>query len=373
MKKLTLHSTLRILTIVLGITIASQASARHFRNSDANSFRTVAVVSTSTPSVFGDINGSGFVGTLRIPVSSPFVSITLRNGGDHDGDNGGDDDSTGDDDTTGGPHDGDTTHHGGGPGHGDNDNDSTDLGGGDSTGGDHGGDHGDNGNDTIECGGHHGHDNDSSEVNDSSSHSLFNGGKQSIVIKSHGQQANVNFTFTNNLATSVTITNMALVSGKNFIITSGAPSIYKPAKLAAGASISLKIAFNAADQNVHTDQLIVKSNSSATTTTISLTGQQLVAASVSSLPAGVAITTAPNPMTSSLKVSLVGVNSASVLIFDLSGKQVLSSSLNSSEWIWNGTASDGTMLLSGTYIVRLSGISTDGTPFASTQKIILAR
>ena len=120
------NSTLRILAIVLGITIASQASARHFRNSDANSFRTVTVVSTPTNSVFGDLNGTGFVGTLRAPISSPFASIVLRDGGDHgDGDHG--DDTTGGDDTNGGnggPHDGDTTHHNGGPGHdGDNGND----------------------------------------------------------------------------------------------------------------------------------------------------------------------------------------------------------------------------------------------------------
>ena len=237
------------------------------------------------------------------------------------------------------------------------------------------GDHGHDGNDTVECG-HHGHadNDDSTNVNDTAQHALFNGGHQSIVIKSHGHTANVTFLFTNNLATNVTITGMSLTTGKNFTITGGAPTLMKPAKLAPGASISLKVAFNAMDYVVHTDQLQVTSNSAQTPTTIALQGILLAAASVSNtLPSGVSITLLPNPMTSRLKVDLSGVSNASAAIYDMTGKEVLSTSISSNEWIWNGTANDGSSLLSGTYLVRLSGTSTDGASFVSTQKIILAR
>ncbi len=389
MKRATLHSTLRIVAIMLGITIASHASAKYFHDPAVSSdLRIVKVVYTpaSDLSVFGTFNnsGSGFLGILRIP-SSPITTLTLCDGGDHGRDGGGDD-STGGGDTTGGlggdtthhcgGFGGDTTHHCGGLG-GDTTffgGDTTHCGGfgGDTTGG---GDHnglGDD-NDTVDCGHHHA-GNDTTNVNDTSTHTLFGGGRQSIVVKSHGQQATVTFTFKNNLTSSVTISNTALASGRNFTIVSGAPTRYKPAKLAAGASISLTIAFNAADNSVHTDQLVIQSNSAQTLNSITIQGQQVAAASVAnSLPAGVTITAAPNPMTTSLKVAIAGVNSASVIIYDMTGKQILSSPVTSTEWVWNGNASDGTMLLSGSYMVRLSGVSADGSPFSSTQKIILAR
>ncbi|MDP4219926.1 MAG: T9SS type A sorting domain-containing protein [Bacteroidota bacterium] len=386
-----LHSTLRVLAIVLGITIASQAPARNFHT--PTQYRTVeiAVTSVTDLSFFGITNNAVpvFSGMLRIPVT-PVMTTPLFDGGDHDGDRGGDDDSTGGDDSLGGDHhhhgdpSNDTTGGGpGGPGHHDGDRDSTDAGndtvgggcghhGSDSTGfGDRGG------NDTVECGGHHGgHDgDDSTAVSDTNAHTLFGNSPQSIVVKSHGKVANVVLQFTNNLTTTVKISSIALASGRYFTITSGAPTMMRPVTVAAGGTISVKVAFNAADYALHTDQLNVVSNSAQLTNSIALQGVQVAAtASVSnSLPVGVTVTLLPNPMTSRLKVDLSGVSNASVVIYDMTGKQVLSSPIAASEWVWNGTATDGTQLLSGTYLVRLSGTSTEGASFVSTQKIILAR
>ncbi len=370
MKNSTIHLALRILAIVLGITIASHASARYFHNPSASVQYKVVKIETPAMglSAFGTFNTAGSdIGMLRIPMMPS--ALTTKTGlfdGGHDGE---DTTDGGDTSDNGGPHDGDTTDMGGGHGH-DGDKDTTDVG--DTTdGGDHNG--GQDGNDTIECPHHHG-DDDTTAVNDTNDHNLFNGGHQSIVMKSHGNGANVVLQFTNNLTTSVTVTNMSLVSGKNFTIVSGAPSIYRPAKLAPGQTISMKVAFKSTDFVLHTDQLQVTSNSSQVLSTITLTGIQVAAASVSnSLPIGVTITALPNPMTSRLKVDLSGVNSAAVAIYDINGKTVLSTSITSTEWIWNGTATDGSALVAGTYIVRLTGLSTEGTPFLSTQKIILAR
>ena len=379
MKKSTIHSALRILAIVLGITVASQASARYFHNPSASvQYR---VVKIETPamglSVFGTFNTAGpEMGMLRIPM---MPSVMTAKTGLFDGGHEGDDDTTNGGDTTdnGGPHDGDTTDMGGGHGH---DGDTTDMGGGDkdttdvgdTTGGDHGGNGGHDGNDTVDC--HHHGDDDTTSVNDTNAHNLFNGGRQSIMMKSHGTGANVVIQFTNNLTTSVTVSNMSLASGKYFTIVSGAPTAHSPVKLPPGKSISMKVAFKSADYALHSDQLQVTSNSTQALSTITLSGIQIASASVSnSIPAGVTITALPNPMTSRLKVDLSGVNSAAVVIYDISGKTVLSTSITSSEWIWNGTATDGSMLLSGTYIVRLTGTSTEGAPYVMTQKIILAR
>jgi hypothetical protein len=357
MKISTLYRTLRILAIVLGISVASQVSAKYFYHPAASSqTRTVKIeyAPTTDLSVFGTFNNanSGSLRILRIPVPSFAVMAFCGSGRDSSGG-----DTTGGNDSL----DGDHGHGGFGDHEGDDD----------SSGGNNDTTHW--GNDTIDYGHHHADNDDSTNVNDTNAHTLFNGGRQSIYVKTHSNQASVTFTFTNNLTSSVTISNIALASGRNFAITSGAPTHYNPSRLAPGAKINLKVAFTATDYSIHTDQLLIQSNSSQTASTITLQGQQVTAAAsvANSLPAGVTITMAPNPMTSSMTVNLVGVTSASAAIYDLVGKQVISTPINSSQWIWNGTAKDGTTLLSGTYIVRLSGLSADGSPFVSTQKIVL--
>jgi hypothetical protein len=378
MRNSTIHSVIRILAIVLGITVASQASARYFHNpSAAPQYKVVKIEAPATGlSVFGTFNTAGpELGMLRIPM---MPSAMTTKTGLFDGGHEGDDDTTDGGDTThhGGPGDGDTTDMGGDHGH-DGDNDTSDSGNaGDTTHcGDHGGNGDHDGNDTVDCG-HHGHadNDDSTAVGDTTLHTLFGGGHQSIIVKSHGSGANVVLQFTNNLSTSVTVSNMSLVSGKNFTIISGAPTAMKPVRLSPGRSISVKVAFKASDYALHTDQLQVSSNSAQPVSSISLSGVQVAAASVSnSIPAGVTITALPNPMTSRLKVDLTGISSAAVVIYDISGRTVLSTSITSSEWIWNGTATDGSMLVAGTYIVRISGMSTEGAPYITTQKIVLAR
>jgi hypothetical protein len=379
MKKTLLHRGIFVSLVLLGLSFATQVSARTFSSGNSG-YRMV------------NINGFGVSGVLIAPAFAP-ASPILRDGGDDDGDHGpgGPRDTNDNDDTLRG---GDTTHHRGGGPDNDGDGDTTRLGGGDTTGGGchgHGGDttglgdttifndstffghRGHDDDDTVECGGHH--HGDTTVVTDTNTHILFGGSNpQSIVVKSQGSQANVSIVFTNNLTTSVKITNMALTSGRYFTITSGAPTTKSPVTLKAGASITLKVSFNAADQTLHSDQIVVTSNSTLSANTISLKGQVAAAASVStSLPAGVTITSYPNPVTSYLKVDLTGVNSAAAVIYDMQGKQVLAQSLSSNEWIWNGTAADGSALPAGTYIVRISGASTEGAAYVSTQKIVLAR
>ncbi|MDP4219925.1 MAG: T9SS type A sorting domain-containing protein [Bacteroidota bacterium] len=293
----------------------------------------------------------------------------------HDGDNdttghhgSGDNDSTGDhhgqSDTTA-HHDGDndtTGHHRGG------DNDST----GDVH-GHHDGDSTDVGDiDTVE---NHGHaDNDSTDVTDTTDHILFGSGTQRVFVRSHSGQTAISFRFTNNSTVPVTISGASFTIGTNFLLQGNVPTAVNPVTLSSGASMKIQIVFRSADHAVHNDQLIIRSSSAQTSSTISLQGIQLAAAKVSgNLPSGVSITAMPNPMTSLLKVTASGVRNVSVVIYDMLGKSVLSADINSAEWIWNGSASDGSMLLSGTYLVRISGISSEGEPFVTTQKIILQR
>ncbi|MEI8134472.1 MAG: T9SS type A sorting domain-containing protein [bacterium] len=377
MKKTLLRQGLFLSLVLIGISVSSQSFARHFVRT--TEYRTVQVNFTPATdnSVLADFTSSGtsFSGILRLPASVP-TSPILFDGGEHghhgEGGPDEDDDSLDGQDTLGGPQDSLDDHDGGPNGGGpDMGGDTSHCGGHDSS--DIGeGPHDEN--DTVDCHHHGGNDNDaddSTAVVDSNAHTLFGGAKTNIVMKSHGQKATVSLTFTNNLATSVTINRVALASGKYFTIASGAPT--KAMTLKAGASINLKVAFNAADQAIHNDQLVVTSNSAQITNQISIQAQQLSAASVASLPTGVSITTYPNPMVTSLKINLNGVTSASAVIFNLSGNQVLSTSLSSSEWNWNGTSADGTLLPAGTYLIRINGVSADNTAFTTTEKIVLAR
>jgi flagellar hook assembly protein FlgD len=378
---------LRILVLVLGISFAAQVSARSYHRYAVKEYSSVKI--TSAPiadlSAFGmnmpaNSSLSGILLVEKSPSTNLVLPTILRDGGDDNGD-----DTSGDNDTNGdGDHhhhhgDGDTTNvgdttHDGDHGGGDDsshsgDNDSSDFGDHDSSG------HHD-GNDTIDCG-HHGHgdnDNDTTTTDDTSGHSFFGGGAQSITFRTHGKNANVNLQFVNNLTTKVTITNLALASGTNFAIVSGAPSVMHPATLAPGARLTLTVKYTATDMNTHSDALVVSSNSTAPLNTISLHGQQIPAASVSNtLPAGVTISMTPNPMSSHLKISLVGTSTAQVAIYDVNGKQLVSTNVTSSEWLWDGTSSSGTAVLSGTYFVRLTGESTDGIAFNTMLKIVLQR
>ena len=365
MKNFTKHLYLAI-ALFVGFAVVSQASARSFRHGNLSpiEYKMVKVEApTFTDAALGTFYAAAptFSGYMRVPILPTIVLPLLRDGGNDDGDDTTDDNDTsddhhGDNDTTDNDHhdgDHDTTdndHHGGG-------HDTTDVS--DST------DDGHDMNDTLECHGHHDHgDNDSNDVNDTTSRAMFSGGHQSIVIKSHGQNAGVAFTFTNNLKTSVTLTGMSFITGKNFRVTSGAPTYANPVTLKAGQKISIKVSFTSTDNAVHTDQLQIQSNSAQAQSVITLTGIQTAASVSTTLPVGVSITMGPNPMTSRLVVDLTGVRDATIGIFDLTGKQVASANAVM-RWVWNAQSSDGT------YFVRISGTSDDGTSFATSRKVII--
>lgn len=368
MKKLTLS----FLVILLGLSAAFTVPADAHHRYAVKEYKSLKIEATP----FADLSAFGmnmpasasFSGILLVPKTAPLGLVPLlRDGGDDDGDDTSDDDTVGDGDHH---HDGDTV---GDDDHdGDHDGDTSDV----------GDDGGDDDNDTIDVGdGDHGDDhdgadddNDTTDANDTGDHAFFGGSAQSITFRTHTKYSNVSMQFKNNLSASVKITNVALASGMNFAIVSGAPTQMHPATLAPGARLMLTIRYTATDKNVHSDNLVVSSNSSTALNTISLHGQQMPASRVSGeLPQGVTIGVTPNPMSSYLKVSLDGARNARVEIFDVSGKQVVSANVSLTQWLWDGMSTSGTTMLSGTYFVRLWGESTNGVPFTASRKIVLQR
>jgi flagellar hook assembly protein FlgD len=145
--------------------------------------------------------------------------------------------------------------------------------------------------------------------------------------------------------------------------------------LAAGAKMTVAIKYSPNGSSGQSDQLVIGSNSTIAQNVISFKGVNTpAAASVSNdVPAGVTLTVSPNPMSSQLTVALTGVRSTNISVYDLSGKLVRTASTSASSWMWDGSANDGTVMMSGTYFVRISSIGTDGTPFVATRKVVLAR
>jgi hypothetical protein len=77
------------------------------------------------------------------------------------------------------------------------------------------------------------------------------------------------------------------------------------------------------------------------------------------------LTVSPNPSRGSVRIALTGAENTSLQIFDMLGKEVYSSSGNS-EVQWNANAS-------GVYIVRATGIDTNGEEFIVSKRLVIDR
>lgn len=83
----------------------------------------------------------------------------------------------------------------------------------------------------------------------------------------------------------------------------------------------------------------------------------------SSSDAGLVLSVSPNPSRDMVHVKLTGAEESSLQIFDMLGKEVFSSGINSTLQ-WNAPAS-------GIYIVRVSGIDNDGEEFLVSARIVI--
>jgi hypothetical protein len=79
----------------------------------------------------------------------------------------------------------------------------------------------------------------------------------------------------------------------------------------------------------------------------------------------IALSVGPNPVVTTLNVSVRNAASTSITINDLAGKLMASSKANS--FTWDASASN----VSGTYFVTVRGITTSGKPFNETRKVVV--
>ncbi len=78
----------------------------------------------------------------------------------------------------------------------------------------------------------------------------------------------------------------------------------------------------------------------------------------------------PNPMTDHIELKLQKIRSASIRIIDQLGHQLYSADAKNLEWNWNGKLIDGSTISTGSYIISISGMSEDGTPFKEERLLI---
>ncbi|MEI8134655.1 MAG: T9SS type A sorting domain-containing protein [bacterium] len=85
------------------------------------------------------------------------------------------------------------------------------------------------------------------------------------------------------------------------------------------------------------------------------------------VPFGVTVSLTQNPATNFLNLTVSGVRSAEIGIFDLLGKSV---AVTSTHAVWHYETSN---LAPGSYIVHISGVSESGEQFVTSKRIVIAR
>ncbi len=197
------------------------------------------------------------------------------------------------------------------------------------------------------------------------------GEPRTISIQSSGDNPTKTFTFSNNLSVDVTVSAISIDQKGSFFSIQAIHPESLPFILHPGDQFAVTVAFSANDNNVHTAKL--KVTASHTITDVEYDMQGIHTGSISGvkegLPASVSISMVPNPMSTSMAVTIGGVRSAMVEIYDLLGNELVSSSINSN-WNWNGMA-NGAKVAAGTYIVRFSGVTTGGEAFVASRRVVV--
>jgi hypothetical protein len=207
----------------------------------------------------------------------------------------------------------------------------------------------------------------SNTSNDSVVRPLFPTEKRTLAIEGTASRVTWTFTFTNNLGVDATVKNVTVDDNTNFSIASTTPSPM-PFVLHPGDNMTVVVNFNSTDNLVHHAHLLIDADHQLQSTSFDLQGLNNSAAKVSgNLPANVEINVSPNPASSFVTLSMNGVRSADVEVYDMLGKQVTSAKA-SSLWKW-----DASSITAGSYIVRISGESMNGENFVTSKRVVVTK
>ncbi len=183
---------------------------------------------------------------------------------------------------------------------------------------------------------------------------------------SANRKASMSFYFTNNLTVDCTVNKIYLADGTYFTISSTNPTP-TPFVLHPGDNLTVVVTYTATDNAVHHDHLMIDANHNLQSQDFDLQGLNVAASVPNALPAGVAINVSPNPASSYVLVNMAGIRSADIHVIDLLGN-IQSSAKANTTWKW-----DASNFVSGSYIVRIAGMSATGEQFIASKRIIVSK
>ncbi len=202
---------------------------------------------------------------------------------------------------------------------------------------------------------------------DTNVRALFPTDTRTLAIEGTGQKTTMTFKFTNNLNVVTIVNKVYLKDGTYFSIVGTNPTP-TPFTLSPDQTMTATVSFNATDQSLHTDSLMIDASHNLQTTVFGLQGVQFISGvSANTLPEGVKISVSPNPSTGNVNIQSAGIRSANIQVFDLLGKEIASAKADS-QWKW-----DTSNTVDGSYFIRISGESLTGKHFVTSNRIVISR
>lgn len=197
-------------------------------------------------------------------------------------------------------------------------------------------------------------------------------GDQTNTIAMKGEQTAVErlFKFKNTTSGAITVVSIALESGTHFTISNMTPAGL-PLTLQPGELIAVTLQFDADTNGMYRDRLVVVTEGAATSQYFSVQGLQENATPTSDVKPGpthhVELHISPNPANGPIKIELSGAGFAQLELIDLLGASIHTQDMTSTVTL---SAED---LSNGIYIVRVSGLDDEGSPFVISRQIRVKR
>jgi hypothetical protein len=188
---------------------------------------------------------------------------------------------------------------------------------------------------------------------------------RTLSIVGSNKQATMRYSFVNNLSVPVTINRVFMKYGTYFSVASTNPTP-TPFVLNAGEEMNVTITYNAPDLLLYTDSLLIDASHNFQNITYSIQGKQESQGGVrNELPPNVSIAISPNPASRIMNISIAGIRSAAITIFDMLGKEVASAVTNN-KWQW-----DVSKMENDSYIVRIAAESETGERFITSKRVVV--
>jgi hypothetical protein len=199
---------------------------------------------------------------------------------------------------------------------------------------------------------------------------LFSDQRELLAFTTASQVTIDTFWFENNYVGEVHVTHATLAQGTHFSILGEIPHAL-PDTLKFGQMLGVIVQFSGDTTGFYHDSLTIEASQNLQSfpvynlEAVYTKTSAGVASNVHNGPA--LLTLSPNPATGPVQIAIANASHTSVEVFDLLG-DLLWSADNSMGYVW--TPNEQT---NGTYIVRASGIDTDGRPFTLSKRLILGR